>query len=82
MAKRYRFDFFLWKKSVDCGYIGVTDRKYSMTNTEMEELVEIIHEIEHGDDQIEPMHSLYVTVKRMIKKKRPELLKLKVYDRI
>jgi hypothetical protein len=48
-----------------------------MTNSEMEELAEIIHEIEHGDDQIEPMHSLYVTVKRMIKKKRPELLKLK-----
>ena len=46
-----------------------------MANTEMEEQVEIIHEIEHGDDQIEPMHDLYITVKRMIKKKRPELLK-------
>ena len=46
-----------------------------MTNTEMEELAEIIHEIEHGDDQIEPMHDLYVAVRRMIKKKRPELLK-------
>lgn len=53
-----------------------------MTNTEMEELAEIIHEIEHGDDQIEPMHDLYITVKRMIKKKRPELLSIKVYDRI
>ena len=51
-----------------------------MTNTEMEELAEIIHEIEHGDDQIEPMHDLYVTVKRMIKKKRPELLKSKEED--
>ena len=47
-----------------------------MTNAEMEELAGIIHEIEHGDDQIEPMHNLYITVKRMIKKKRPELLKI------
>lgn len=51
-----------------------------MTNTEIEELADIIREIEHGDDQIEPMHDLYVTVKRMIKKKRPELLKSKEED--
>ena len=47
-----------------------------MTNTEMEELADIIREIEHGDDQIEPMHNLYTTVRRMIQKKRPELLKI------
>ena len=48
-----------------------------MINAEMKELAGIIYEIEYGDDQIEPMHDLYVTVKRMIKKKRPELLKSK-----
>ena len=48
-----------------------------MTNNEMEELAAIIHEIEYGEDQIEPMHDLYITVKRMIQRKRPELFQSK-----
>lgn len=47
-----------------------------MTEQEMVELSEFIKKIENGDDQIEPMHSLYVKIKRMIQKKRPELLKI------
>lgn len=48
-----------------------------MTNNEMEELAAIIREIEYGEDQIEPMHDLYIRVKRMIQRKRPELFKNK-----
>ena len=53
-----------------------------MTNTEMKELAEIIRKFELGDDKIEPLLDLYITVKRMISNKRPELLSIKVYDRI
>ena len=54
----------------------------SMTNTEMKELAEIISKFELGDEKIEPLLDLYITVKRMISNKRPELLSIKVYDRI
>ncbi len=47
-----------------------------MTEQEMVELSEFIKEIENGDDQIEPMYSLYRKIKHMIQKKRPELLKI------
>ena len=46
-----------------------------MTIKEMEELAEIVVDIETYDDQIEPMHRLYTTVKYMIERKKPELLK-------
>lgn len=45
-----------------------------MTNKEMEELSEIVVAIEEYDDQIEPMYRLYTTIKKMIKRKKPELL--------
>jgi hypothetical protein len=48
-----------------------------MTKQEMVELSELIKEIEHGDDQIEPMYSLYIKIKRIIQKNNPELLKIK-----
>ena len=47
-----------------------------MSTAEMEEFAEIIKEIENGDDQIEPLHQLYVVIKRKIKAKRPDLLKI------
>ena len=53
-----------------------------MTNAEIEELAEIIRKFELGDDKIEPLLDLYITVKRMITNKRPELLSIKVYDQI
>lgn len=45
-----------------------------MTIKEMKELAEIVVAIETYDDQIEPMHRLYTTVKHMIERKKPELL--------
>ena len=47
-----------------------------MTNAEMEEFAKIIKEIENGDDQIEPLHYLYTVIKRKIRGKRPDLLKI------
>ena len=45
-----------------------------MTTKEMEELAEIVVAIETYDDQIEPMRRLHSAVRRMIERKKPELL--------
>ena len=55
---------------------NLVEKVYTMTNAEMEEFAEIIKEIENGDDQIEPLHYLYIVIKRKIRGKRPDLLKI------
>ena len=45
-----------------------------MTTKEMEVLAEIVVAIETYDDQIEPMRRLHSAVRRMIERKKPELL--------